>query len=375
MGNYVILDTCIYRELGLKFNENIDYKNLHAFTLNTDGEVLLSEIVIEEFSNYYKSTLLLKTNAYIKASKDITRDPFFKTLETVKEDINSDIESAIKLFRKTLKNDPIDDIGITILASSKISGLRLAKFILESKETKESNVQVRDYLIWDSVLFFAVNNSQNIIVKPDRVKITHEKSLVTFISKDKGFEDNMLFKNLVESYGIDNVEIRKSIPEFLEKKGFYFDFITKVLIKEKITPKRILSDLNKDISALLSYVSVRYQNNCDESAVEESEIEKIEVLEHYTYIDSRDGKHKFTANLKVWVRVVFEKDEEGYEESLAMIEKDYGDLETYDEYKRPFYQKPLLMFYGGLVNVERKSIRSIKFIDYMPDRYLYEKYV
>ena len=30
----------------------------------------------------------------------------------------------------------------------------------------------------------------------------------------------------------------------------------------------------------------------------------------------------------------------------------------------------LAFFYGGLVNVERKSIKSLRFLDYMPDMYL-----
>lgn len=370
MANYVILDTSIYRELGLKFNEHIDYKNLCAFTLHTDGEVLLSNIVIEEFSNYYESILESKVNSYLKSKKDLIRDPYFESAEITEKDITSDIKKAKDFFRKTLQNDPIHEHRISILRPTMISGLELTKFILQSKETKDSNVQIRDYLIWDSVLNFAKEESEDRIEKVSRRKITFEKSIITFISKDKGFEENELFKTLLTNYKVDNVEVLKSIPEFLEKKGFYFDFITESLIQEKITPKRILNDLSKDIGALLSYVSERYHENCYEKTIEESEIEKIEVLEHYTYIDSKDNKHKFTANLKVWVRVVFEKDEVGYKESLLIENKRWRSLETYDQLKRPYFQKPILFFYGGLVNVERKSIKSVRFLDYMPDMYL-----
>ena len=128
--------------------------------------------------------------------------------------------------------------------------------------------------------------------------------------------------------------------------------------------------MNKDIGALLSYVSERYNKNCYEKMIEESEIEKVEVLEHYTYIDSTDKKFKFTANLKVWVRVVFEKDEIGYKESLLNENKSWRSLETYDKLKRPYFQKPILFLYGGLVNIDNKSIESIRLLNYMPEMYI-----
>jgi len=372
MANYVVLDTSIYRELGLKFNEHIDYKNLCAFTLNTDGEVLISNIVIEEFSNYYESILESKVSSFLKSKKDLIRDPYFESKEITEKEITSDINKAKELFRATLQTDPFHNSSISILKPTMISGLELTKFILQSRESKDSNIQIRDYLIWDSVLNFAKEESEDRIEKFFGRKITYEKSIVTFISKDKGFEENELFKNLQIEYGVNNIEVLKSIPEFLEKKGFYFNFITASLIKDKITPKRILKDLSKDIGALLSYVSERYHKNCYEKAIEESEIEKIEVIEHYTYIDSKDNKHKFTANLKVWVRIVFEKDEVGYIESLLKENNRWRSLETYDKLKRPYFQKPILFFYGGLVNVERKSIKSIRFLDFIPGMYLYE---
>lgn len=372
MANYVVLDTSIYRELGLKFNENLDYKNLCAFTMNTDGEVLLSLIVLEEFSNYYKTVLNSKTKAYLKANKDLIRDPYYDSPKNVEKEINEDFGEAISRFRETLQNDPIHETKISILRPTMIDGLELTKFILDSKEVRESNIQIRDYLIWDSVLNFAKEQNEDGFMKVGRRKVTFDKSLVTFITKDQGFGKNEIFQNLRKEYDTDNVEIVSSISEFLENKGFYFDFITTDLIKRKITPNRILKDLTKDIGALLSYVSERYHKNCYEKEVVSSEIENVEVLESYTYIDSKDGKHKFTANLKVWVKVVFEKDEEGYEERQNVDKERWRSLETYDNEKRPYFQKPLLFLYGGLVNVERKTIRSVKFLDYMPDLYLNE---
>jgi hypothetical protein len=223
------------------------------------------------------------------------------------------------------------------------------------------------------VLSFAKKESNDRVTRIGKRKVTFKKSLITFITKDKGFEENDLFRQLKKRYDVDNVMVEKSITDFLEKKGFYFNFITAELIAQKVTPNRILKDLSKDIGALLSYVSERYHKNCYEKAIIESEIERVEVIEHFTYLDSEDTKHKFTAHLKVWVKVVFEKDESGYKESLEIKksnENSYRSLETYDEQQRPFFQKPILFFYGGLVDIDKKSIKSIRFFDYMPDMYI-----
>ncbi len=373
MANYVIIDTSIYRELGLKFYDNLEYKNLCRFTINTDGEVLLSNIVLEEFCNFYKTNLNQKTNALLKSNQDLVRDPYFETKALKKDKLEKDHKKATDKFLETVKADPIYGHPIAIVSPTMINGLTLTKFILESREIKETNIQIRDYLIWDSVLSFAKKESIDRINRFGKRKVKFKKGLITFITKDKGFEDNELFQQLKNQYNVDNVMVEKSITDFLEKKGFYFNFITAELIKQKITAKRILTDLSKDIGALLSYVSDRYHKNCYEKAIVESEIERVEVIEHFTYLDSEDAKHKYTAHLKVWVRVIFEKDEAGYKESLEINKSNeivIRSLETYDEQQRPFFQKPILFFYGGLVDIDQKSIKSIRFLDYLPDMYI-----
>jgi hypothetical protein len=57
MATYVIIDTCIYRQLGIKFQDNFDYKNFCGFLVATDTEILVSEIVVKEFVGYYSKQL------------------------------------------------------------------------------------------------------------------------------------------------------------------------------------------------------------------------------------------------------------------------------------------------------------------------------
>lgn len=66
MHDYIILDTCIFRELGLKFYENVDYVNLYSFSIATKGEVIISRIVAEEFLHHYKTELLKKKDSYTR---------------------------------------------------------------------------------------------------------------------------------------------------------------------------------------------------------------------------------------------------------------------------------------------------------------------
>jgi hypothetical protein len=341
--------------------------------MHTDGEVLLSNIVLEEFCSFYEKSLAQKITALKKANNDLHRDSFFSSIKNSDTELDKEFKKAVIKFREAVMNDPIHNGRIAQVKPTMIDGLELTKFILQSRESKEQNVQIRDYLIWDSVLNFSLQHSQDITENFMGRTITFRKAVVTFITKDRGFEENELFQALLARYGINNIEVLESIPDFLEKKGFYFDFITQEVIKTKISPSRIMKDLSKDMGALLSYVSERYDKNCYEKEIVESEIQKVEVLEHYTYVDSEDGKHKFSAQLKVWVRVVFEEDKDGCLESLKAEKTNrWSSLETYDEKHRPFFERPILFFYGGLVNVKRKTMTSVRFFDYMPDMFLSE---
>ena len=104
MAHYVVLDTSIYRELGFRFHENLDYRNLCSFTMNTDGEVLLSNIVLEEFCSFYETNLVSKIGALKKSENDLHRDPYFGTIKINTVEIDAEFEKALKNFRESVMN-------------------------------------------------------------------------------------------------------------------------------------------------------------------------------------------------------------------------------------------------------------------------------
>ncbi len=366
MANFVVIDTSIYRELGLKFYENIDYKNLYNFTIATDSEVLISTIVIEEFTNYYRQQLQKKFGEYKNAVGSLNRDPFFEKVEFL--DISDKIEKSVVKFRKQLRSDPVHNAPVALLKHTLVDSLQLTKFILESKNQGTANIQVRDYLIWESIISQAVNESEDRVEKFGKRKIKFEKGIIYFITKDRIFEENELFITRKKQVGISNIKIFNSIPQFLHEKGYNIPFVTEELILIKVTNEKILKDLSRDFGSLLSYVSPRYDaEECDRRKVESAEIIDKEILEFYSYIDNSDSKPKYVAHLKVLVKVVFEKDNNYDKESGP----EYGRyVETYDAKGRPVYNAPILFIYRGVLDTERQTIRSVQFIDFMPDIFI-----
>lgn len=367
MANFVILDTSIYRELGLRFDENIDYKNLCNFTIHTDSEVLVSTLVIEEFSNYYKTQLLKKQNDYDNIVSSLERDPYFKT-DKIFHSISTDIESAIAKFRKKIQSDPNHHVRIPLLNHTYIDCLQLTKFILESKNQTDAKIQVRDYLIWDSILSEALSQSIDKVGKFGKRKVKLDKGVIYFITKDKIFQEGELFIKRQKELGVLNIEIFNSIPQFLHKKGFNIAFLNAETILKRISNSKILTDLSKDFGSLLSYISARYDDDeCNKRKVVNTEIIDKEILEFYSYYDDTDKKPKYIAHLKVYVNVVFEKDYDQNKEAGT----EFGRyLETYDNKGRPYYKAPILFIYRGLLDEEKQVIKSVQFIDFMPDFYV-----
>lgn len=366
MPSYVILDTSIYRELGLKFFENLDYTNLSGFTIATDCELLISTIVKEEFFLFYKSSLLKKSQDYLNSVNALKRDPHFKADLVPFAEINKTLTASLKDFDKTISSIPHHKSPFALLKHTSIDALELTKFILESKNQGINNIQVRDYLIWDSIIKIAKEESKNRTEQFGKTKVKFEKGKIYFITKDKIYSENDLFQKRLKENKLRNVEIFNSIPEFLHKKGFNIPFLNEGLILTKIKDDKILKDLRTDIGDLLSYINNSYTSEeCDTRKVVLSEIVKKEMVEFYSYQDTLDEKYKFVAHLKIYVNIVFEKQKK--DEDLP--EGSYG-LNTFDAEGRPYFEAPILFIYRGLLNKETSTIKSVKFIDFLPFVYI-----
>jgi hypothetical protein len=367
MPSYIILDTSIYREMGLRFYENIDYQNLCKFTLAINSEVLLSGIVIEEFTHYYRTTLQKKIEDYKSITHGLARDPFF-TFQETPSPIDNLVSKAVTAFQRKLKTDPnTRNSPIASIAHSIIDGIALTKFILESKQKDDHKAQVRDFLIWESILTMAREESSTRTYRIANRRVKMPKMTISFITKDKGFQENSLMQQRQKEYGVSNIQIYNSIPQFLYSKGYNIAFVTEHLILNKITDSKIMKDLSKDIGCLLTYVSAHFNApEYSHQPVVSAEILNKEITEYYSYYDD-DGQAKYVAHLKVSVRVVFAKDSLhiGYETPAARSYPAY--LQTYDLHGQPFYEAPILFFYKGLLDAEKKTIRSVQFIDFLPN--------
>jgi hypothetical protein len=366
MSNYIILDSSIYRELGLQFINHIDYINLCGFAIATEYEVLFSTIVKEELFDFYKTNLTKKYLGYQKSIDSLKRDPFFDDNVSF-SDISKVIDKSLEKYYKQLDLIPKYKTHLSILKHTTIDALELTRILLEFKNQEISNVQIRDYLIWDSVLQLALQESTDRIIKLSKRKITLEKGTINFITRDKIFHESNIFKRKREEMKISNIKIFHSIPEFLSSKGFNVSFLTEKLLINKISNEKIIRDLQNDIGALLSYVNSSYSEvECSNRKVELCEIEKKEIEEFYSYKEEVNGKFKYVVHLKVYVNVIFEKD--SVETERLSINP--SGLNTYDNSGRPVFKEPILFIYSGLLNAENKTIKSIKFIDFLPWLYI-----
>ena len=369
MTDYIILDTCIFRELGFKFYENVDYINLFSFSIATEGEVIMSRIVAEEFLNQFKQELYKKKDVFNSSTSALKRHPFFEFEKKLNLNIDIEVEKSLVLFKKTLGNDPKFNQSITVLPDTKISGVQLTKFIINSRNSA-ANVQMRDYLIWDSLLVFAKEYSEDTLTKIGRKKIVHEKSRIIFITKDNGYTQNSLFQDLKAKHGVQNLEVLSSIPQYLHQRGWNLPFLTEKLISQKFTKERILKDLDKDINALITYINPMYDDGWEMSEVISRSITNINIEEFYSHLDSKDNKYRYVVHLKVYLDILYESPDIYDPHSRA--EGGYY-LETYDYQKRPKFTAPVLFMYEGLLDIKKESIKSVKMIDFLPWVYIYPK--
>jgi len=363
---YIILDTNIYRELGYEFYNKTDYKNLVRFSLASKNELVLCPIVEEEFISHFEEHLRKKFENYSNSIKSIAADENCQIEKTEFPDISKYFDKSLNEFKRKLLNDIKFKLKFSKIENIYIDSLDLTKFLLKHKT---NNVQVRDYLIWESLLFFASQNLKEEKIKIGRTVTIIPKQNIYFITRDKGFLINEAYQEKLIKLKIDNIMILNSLAEYFHFIGFQIPFVTEKLLKDYFKSNLLLKYLNKDIKALASYIHPYTELDYKKIKIYSREIEKIEVLEFYSYTDPEDNNDKFIVHLKVFVNVIFDTNISIYifKDILdyPMLKVDY--LNTFDSSGKAQFQKPILFIFEGLLDKEYQKIKSIENFDFIPD--------
>ena len=362
---YTILDTNIYRSLGLKFSEHPDYINLNNFIVASGGEFLLSEVVAFELLDYFEHEVLNKTFLDLRrTTKKINENHYIETKIQL-PDLNSLFKDALSKFKKELYEPHfMEDTPRFMISDSFISLKAITSFILDNKRNSNNKENTRDYLIWESVIYVAKRRTE---------------SKVILISKDNIFQDNKYFQKRLLDENLRNIEVFTDIPNLLKTYGFQIDFLTNEMILEKISEENIKRKLTHRPGDMLSYVSECYNNDNCKSELIDITIESIEMDKFYTYKEfenDMDFKYKFISHILVRPKMIYQADKtpqelkEYLESTPHKSERGYFYyLETYDEKAHPIYNEKILFLYGGELDLKNKRIKNIRFYDFFPDHF------
>jgi hypothetical protein len=119
----VYLDTNIYRQMGLRFIDNVDYQNLSQILTSSGNEFGLLEIVYSELMDYYKNDIF--------------------------DSILSDHE---KLYKRYQANPYLDDIAIPETTVPMKKAVALVTKDLKEKKFFSSLIPVPPSLLLDFLL-------------------------------------------------------------------------------------------------------------------------------------------------------------------------------------------------------------------------------
>lgn len=349
MINIIIIDTNIYRQLGTGFYNNIDYKNLVNYCYASGSEIRISEVVFNEYMSYYNSEIIDKSLKNLEQTidklKDIPEVQISKKLLPTSESIDKARVFISDKFKENalLLNNIYVPVGI------------LSDFLVKNKQaTKKDNT--RDFLIW----LTAIREAQ-----------LHEDDQIILISNDKIFKENQYFQNLLADLKLESkIVVQNSIPELLNKYGEQYDFLTSELILGKISKTKIENEIKKDINSFPSYISSLFYHTRKKFEIDKFEIGNISVDSFYSFKEMDTGKTKFLSHIKVELDIIYGAEKpEIIENHLKSLPSYRRELETFDESNRPIFNKEILFIFEGELNIERKSISRIKYLDFIIDYY------
>lgn len=344
MIHYVSLDTNIYRHLGIDFWNKIDFKNLNKFLDQRSYEIIMTDVVYKELIDYYSNEVLKPLIAdYTKASLKMGNTPLFGKISVA--DTTPNEQRAKKEYIQTLKKSCFNIVSNYVIDTDE-----LIEFLINNKhETKKDNT--RDFLIFKTLLSFAIENPKDKII---------------LISNDKIFTENHFFQRILKKLNIKNLIVLDGIASYLNKFGFKFDFLTDELVLQSIKTEVIEQEILNDIKCLPSYIIKDYNNLDIVPDLQECKIDEIKIYEYYPYLDEND-KLKIAISILVRIIAVFSPDNNKDYRNYN-IEKYYEENRNrIDQFNRPVYDNFVLFIFEGNLNKSTKKINRLRFIDFIPD--------
>lgn len=351
----VYLDSNIYRQLGPKFKENIDFKNLSNLLETSGNEFGLLEVVLEELMDYYKNDVFgaiftdherlykrYQANPYLD---DIaipeTTIPFNNAIERVKSDLKD------KMFFSRLPE---------------VQPKFIIDFLLQNKRLGKKD-NTRDFLIFYTLIKLCKQHSEDHLV---------------LISQDEIFTTNDFFKKALISESVKNLKVYPSISDFIKEFGPKIEYITLELLLGIIDKSEIEKELLKDIKCFPSYVSQYYYEK-KENEVPEIEsliIGELKIYDFYVIKDYKTNQLTVNVTIEVPIHATFQPENKINElqEYLSSVEKrPYSRYKNnFDKDGRPIFKNSVLFIFKGEVNEEKKSIDKLVFVDFIPDYFIFE---
>lgn len=351
----VYLDSNIYRQLGLRFGDNVDYLNLSQILETSGNEFGLLEVVYAELMDYYKNDIFNSIlSDHEKLYKRYQANPYLDDIEIPETTIP--LKKAVALVSKDLKEKKFFTPLIPIPPSL------LLDFLLHNKRsTKKDNT--RDFIIFHTICELCKE---------------HKEDYLVLVSQDDIFTTNDFFKKLLVREKISNLKIYPSISEFLKDFGPKLEFITSEAILKQLDPSIIEKELLNDIKCFLSYVSQFYYEKKESEVpdIEKLDVKNIRVNYFYVVKDYKTNQLKLNVTLKVDIKAIFkpETNREELDKYLSSLTpRPYSRYQNnFDKEGRPIFDNNVLFIFEGKVDEKLKTIEPLSFIDFIPDYFIIE---
>jgi PIN domain len=342
---YLILDTNIYRELGPAFTNNIDFIYFRKFVERSPHEIIMLDIVLKEFNDYFKKDYLTPViKEYEKVYIKFEKNPFLESIPL------ADL-TILENNAKNKFNAAINASCWKILKGINISSELLADFLLYNKRVSTKD-NTRDFLILLNILDFSNKNRKNKVV---------------FITKDRIFTENNFFKKTIEISGVTNLEIIDSIAGYLSEYSAKISFIDVDDVLNSISVASLKKEIVKDVDCFPSYISSYYNDPKSEVPKHELiDIVNVRLKEYYTFSEDKI-KTVIVTTLIVRVKIVYKNDDivglKNYPKKIYNPEN----LGHVDNLNRLIYDNDVLFIFEGLIDKSKKKITKQRFIDFIPD--------